>query len=102
MLNCYTLGQEMPKNGPDWVAIRTGCLPRLENLKNFSNSLKSIIRLMLSPNPDNRPSAQDLLENSLQSELELELRWEKTQNQLLKKKIKDYEERLQIQRKKSF
>jgi len=92
----------MPKNGPDWVAIRTGQLPRLENLKNFSNSLKSIIRLMLSPNPDQRPSAQELLDNSLQSDLELELRWEKTQNQLLKKKIKEYEEKLQIRRKNSF
>ena len=57
---------------------------------------------MLSPNPDQRPSAQELLDNSLQSDLELELRWEKTQNQLLKKKIKEYEEKLQIRRKNSF
>lgn len=58
--------------------------------------------MMLSPNPDQRPSAQDLLENSLQSELELELRWEKAQNLQLKKKIKEYEQKLRIHRKNSF
>ena len=92
----------MPKNGPEWRAIRSGHLPRLENLRDYSNSLKSIIKMMLSPNPDQRPSAQDLLENSLQSELELELRWEKAQNLQLKKKIKEYEQKLRIHRKNSF
>ncbi len=57
---------------------------------------------MLSPSPDQRPSAQDLIENFLQSELELELRWEKAQNQQLKKKIKEYEQKLRIHRKNSF
>lgn len=92
----------MPKNGPEWRAIRSGHHPKLENLKNYSNSLKSIIKAMLSTKPEQRPSASDLLDNSLQSELELELRWEKTQNEQLKKKIREYEQHLKIKRKNSF
>lgn len=92
----------MPKNGPEWHAIRSNLLPKLDNLKNYSNSLKAIIKLMMSPNQDQRPSAHELISNYLQSEPELELKWEKTENKILKKRLADLEGKLKIQRKKSF
>ena len=56
---------------------------------------------MLSLNPEQRPSAQDLLENWLQSEPELELKALKIQNEKLKKELKGLEQQLSIQRKNS-
>lgn len=38
---------------------------------------------MLSKNPADRPSAQELLARDLPSEIELELKWEKIENKLL-------------------
>jgi hypothetical protein len=57
---------------------------------------------MMSSSPDHRPSAHDLLTNFLQSEIELELKWEKHQNAILKKKVKELETKLGVQRKNSF
>jgi hypothetical protein len=57
---------------------------------------------MMSSNPDHRPSAHELLTNFLQSEIELELKWEKQQNAILRKKVKELESKLGIQRKNSF
>lgn len=58
---------------------------------------------MLNPNPDFRPSAEQLLiSDFLRSEIEMELKWEKTQNQLFREKIHEYEQILKIKRKKSF
>jgi len=54
---------------------------------------------MLSPNPDNRPSAQDLLEKWLQSQPELELQALKDENEKLRKELKGFEQRLGIRRK---
>jgi len=90
---------EVPKNGPEWHQLRNGDLHKLEHLNNYSNSLKTMVKAMMNNNPDLRPSANELLTNYLQSEIEIELKWEKTQNSLLKKKIKDYEEALKIRRK---
>eukprot|EP00330_Aristerostoma_sp_ATCC50986_P010983 CAMPEP_0114598766 /NCGR_PEP_ID=MMETSP0125-20121206/21174_1 /TAXON_ID=485358 ORGANISM="Aristerostoma sp., Strain ATCC 50986" /NCGR_SAMPLE_ID=MMETSP0125 /ASSEMBLY_ACC=CAM_ASM_000245 /LENGTH=142 /DNA_ID=CAMNT_0001804901 /DNA_START=398 /DNA_END=826 /DNA_ORIENTATION=+ len=50
------IGNDLPKNGPEWREIRAGYLHRLDNL-NYSNSLKSMIKAMMHPNPDKRPSA---------------------------------------------
>lgn len=57
---------------------------------------------MMSLNPEARPSANELLTNFLQSEIELELKWEKKQNKGLKRQIKDLEEQLGIRRKNSM
>jgi hypothetical protein len=61
-----------------------------------------MIKAMMHPNPDQRPSAEKLLKTYLQSEIELELKWEKEENQRLKNKIKDLEKQLKIRRKNSF
>lgn len=58
---------------------------------------------MLNPNPDDRPSAEQLLVSDfLRSEIELELQWERTQNRLYQEKIQEYEKILKIKRKNSF
>lgn len=58
---------------------------------------------MMNPAPDMRPSAEQLLVSDfLKTETEMELKWERTQNQLLKEKIREYESILKIKRKKSF
>lgn len=91
----------MPKNGPEWHALRGGDVHKLDHLS-YSNSLKSIIKAMMSHSPDLRPSAHELLTNFLQSEIELELKWEKEQNAILRKKIRELEAKLKIERKKSY
>ena len=57
---------------------------------------------MMDPNPDNRFSAEEIFNNHLQSELELEMKWEKLLIKELQEKIKEYERVLKIKRKKSF
>ena len=56
----------------------------------------------MSSNADARPSAHELLTNFLQSEIELELKWEKKQNKGLKKQIRELEEQLGLKRKNSM
>ena len=91
----------MPTNGPEWHALRNGVLPRLDNLKNYSNSLKGLIKLMMSRNPDKRPSAHELISNFLPSNIELELKWERTEKELLKKQLSDLQQKYEIKRKNS-
>jgi len=57
---------------------------------------------MTSNNPHQRPSAAELMANFLQSEIELELKWEKKENKVLKKQIKELEGQLNIKRKNSM
>ena len=61
-----------------------------------------MLRSMMNKDPAKRPSAHELLTNFLQSEIELELKWEKKQNKILKDKIKDLEKMLQTKRKNSL
>lgn len=92
----------MPKNGPEWHEIRSGVLPKLENLNNYSNSLKRIIKLMMSPNADKRPSANELISNYLPSEIELELKWERIEKELLKRQLQETQEKIKRKRKNSL
>lgn len=55
----------------------------------------------MNSNPNSRPSAHELLSHFLQSETELELKWEKRQNRLLKERVKELEEKLRKKRKNS-
>lgn len=95
------IGTDLPKNGAEWGSLRDGNLVKLDQL-NYSNSLKSMLRSMMNSNPDYRPSAHELLTNYLQSEIELELKWEKRQNKILKERVKELEEMLHARRKNSF
>ena len=42
------IGDEIPKNGPEWHELRNGYLPKLDELNNYSNSLKGIVRNMMN------------------------------------------------------
>jgi serine/threonine protein kinase len=64
------LGKTLPCNGPDWHNIRKGEF----EVKGYSPELVEVVRLMLSLNPANRPSAKELLETYLLSSSKQELR----------------------------
>ena len=57
---------------------------------------------MMNPNSVLRPTAQELIANFLQNEIEVELQWEKNQNLELKKRLSELEKKLKIKRKNSF
>ena len=57
---------------------------------------------MMNPNSTMRPTAQELIANFLQNEIEVELQWEKNQNLELKKRLSELEKKLKIKRKNSF
>lgn len=53
---------EMPKEGTEWTQLRQGNLKELMGL-HYSSALKRIIATMMEPNPDNRPTVDDLVAN---------------------------------------
>lgn len=57
------IGEELPCNGEEWHQIRDGKLEKMEKNKRFSESFKKIISTLLSSNPKNRPTAQEILEH---------------------------------------
>jgi len=54
---------EMPKEGDHWTQLRRGNLQELMGLKHYSLGLKTAIEAMMNPNPDLRPSVDELLAN---------------------------------------
>nr|XP_014097665.1 membrane-associated tyrosine- and threonine-specific cdc2-inhibitory kinase [Bactrocera oleae]XP_014097666.1 membrane-associated tyrosine- and threonine-specific cdc2-inhibitory kinase [Bactrocera oleae] len=56
-LSCYL---ELPHNGPLWQQLRSGVLPQ-DFMKNISPELGVLIRQMMSPDPDSRPTVDHLL-----------------------------------------
>ena len=79
--------------------MRNGKLDLLEAIPGISQRLKILIRRMLSKNPFERPSAQELLAHDLPSEMEVELKWEKTQNRILQERKADLENQLNERKK---
>ena len=73
----------------------------MDESKSYSNSLKSVVNMMINPNSSLRPTAQELITNFLQNEIEVELQWERNHNIELKKKVADLEKKLKIKRKNS-
>ena len=96
-------GKVIPNNGEEWHNIRSMKLDWLDRDKTHSESLKNLIRSMLNPQAHLRPSAEELLSSGyLESESQMEMKWGKIENQMLKKKVGEYEKVLKIQRKKSI
>ena len=56
----------------------------LDCVSYLSDSFKKIIKLMLKRDPRQRPSVQEVLTRYLPDQLELELKWEKVQRNVLK------------------
>jgi len=102
----FAVGERLPTNGDEWHAIRGGEIPKLqENRKKLPQDLIMSIQSMMSLDPNKRPSATQLLQiPCLLSEKDIQLKWEQTQNEWNKEKIKELEHLLQIRpsRRKSF
>ncbi len=94
--------RNLPNNGEEWHEIRNGRLNGLDKDKGHSDSLKDLIKKMMDPCAERRPSAGELLDSRfLMKEKWMEIGWEKIENRMLRKKIGELEEKLRIKRKKS-
>ena len=91
---------QIPLNGEGWHWIRSGSL---QVFTQHSEKLKEIVKLMVHPNPNCRPSAEQILGCwFLREEKEREEKWGKMENEVLRERIREYEKVLGIRRKKSF
>ncbi|XP_004526743.1 membrane-associated tyrosine- and threonine-specific cdc2-inhibitory kinase isoform X1 [Ceratitis capitata] len=71
-LSCFL---ELPHNGPLWQQLRSGVLPH-DFMKNISPELETLIRQMMSPEPEARPTVDEILSHKkLVSLLERRNRW---------------------------
>eukprot|EP01134_Creolimax_fragrantissima_P000902 CFRG0902T1 len=52
---------DLPSNGPIWLKLRSGCIPRLGHV---SPSLLRLITLMMHPDPKGRPTSDELLSHT--------------------------------------
>ncbi|KAG5310713.1 WEE1 kinase, partial [Acromyrmex insinuator] len=87
-------GGLLPKNGPMWHDIRQGKLP---DLPQCSRDLNNLLKLMIHPNPEMRPSAMSLMQHRVlcpigkktKAQLRRELNAEKLKNEILSKRLHD-------------
>ncbi|XP_053305253.1 wee1-like protein kinase [Spea bombifrons] len=88
---CAAGAEPLPSNGEPWHEIRQGKLPRIPQL--LSQELLDLIKLMISPDPEKRPSSVALVKHSVllsasrksAEQLRIELNAEKFKNALLQK-----------------
>lgn len=87
-------GGPLPKNGPAWHDIRQG---KLTDLPHCSRDLNNLLKLMIHPNPEMRPSAVSLMQHRVlcpigkktKAQLRRELNAEKLKNEILSKRLHD-------------
>ncbi|CAH2101668.1 unnamed protein product [Euphydryas editha] len=87
-------GGPLPKNGQEWHDIRDGKLPTLPNL---SREFNQLLKKMVDPDPNQRPSAIRLRRHSLlhpsgnksKAQLRRELAAAKLKNELLSRKLQE-------------
>lgn len=87
-------GEELPLNGNRWHDLRkrTISVSELSSNNNYSESLKEFVSKMMSEKSESRPSAANLLTSEcFQSDIILELKWQK----ILYAKRKAYLEELE-------
>ncbi|XP_030757239.1 wee1-like protein kinase [Sitophilus oryzae] len=93
-LECAGAGP-LPKNGPEWHAIREGQIPPLP--QKLTKDLLELIRSMIHPCPTERPSTIQLLQHralnpdgsKTKADLTRELNAEKMRNEMLLKQLKE-------------
>ncbi|KAM4617281.1 wee1-like protein kinase [Discoglossus pictus] len=91
---CAAGAEPLPSNGQQWHEIRQGKLPRIPQL--LSQELVDLMKLMVSPDPEKRPSSVSLVKHSVllsasrksAEQLRIELNAEKFKNALLQKELK--------------
>ncbi|KAK9507905.1 hypothetical protein O3M35_007667 [Rhynocoris fuscipes] len=85
-------GGPLPKNGDEWHNIRDG---KIKHFPHLSNEFNNLIKKMIHPNPDVRPSASELLLTTSFSPIyktvkdKHELKAAKQKIQLLEQQLKD-------------
>ncbi|XP_035212229.1 wee1-like protein kinase isoform X2 [Stegodyphus dumicola] len=92
-------GGPLPKNGEEWHAIREG---KLCYLSYYSKDLNELIKQMIHPDPEMRPSSAALVQNETlvpyacktKEQLNKELNAEKFKNQLLSRELERASESL--------
>uniref|UniRef100_A0A8C5WJ69 non-specific protein-tyrosine kinase n=1 Tax=Leptobrachium leishanense TaxID=445787 RepID=A0A8C5WJ69_9ANUR len=88
---CAAGADPLPTNGDQWHEIRQGKLPKIPQL--LSQELADLVKLMISPDPEKRPSSVALVKHSVllsasrksAEQLRIELNAEKFKNALLQK-----------------
>ncbi|KAH0537893.1 wee1-like protein kinase 2 isoform X1 [Cotesia glomerata] len=87
-------GGELPKNGPVWHEIRKG---NLKELPQYGRDFNDLLKSMVHPNPESRPSALSLIQhrvlcpvgNKTKAQLRRELNAEKLKNQILTQQLQE-------------
>lgn len=87
-------GGPLPKNGDQWHAIRQGNLP---NLDRYSQELNHLLKQLVHPDPESRPSAASLIQhpvlvpyaNKTKAQLRRELNVERFKNELLSRQLQE-------------
>lgn len=90
------LNEDLPKNGLQWHKLRKGLndedfgLHRSKNLfhkkDEFSTALKDLIKSMMQPQSEKRPSAAEILQNPyFTKQKENNLKWERIRGTKLRK-----------------
>ncbi|XP_035916309.1 wee1-like protein kinase [Anopheles stephensi] len=87
-------GGPLPKNGTGWHQLRSGQFPDLPNIGKDFNDL---IKQMMHPNPEKRPSSTTIfnhpvlspVDSKTKAQLCLELSLERQKNEVLMRKIKE-------------
>lgn len=87
-------GGPLPKNGPEWHTLRNGDFP---DLPNISKEFNELLKLMMHPNPEKRPSSTTIfnhpvlspLDSKSKAQLAIELSVERQKNDVLVKKLKE-------------
>lgn len=85
-------GGPLPKNGNDWQSIREGHLPYLSY---YSKDLNNLMKQMIHPDPEQRPTSTALTNNHIlvpyacktKEQLNNELNLERHKNELLSKQL---------------
>nr|XP_009678549.1 PREDICTED: wee1-like protein kinase [Struthio camelus australis] len=91
---CAAGAEPLPTNGDQWHEIRQGKLPRIPQV--LSQELLDLLKIMINPDPEKRPSAVALVKHSVllsaakksAEQLRIELNAEKFKNSLLQKELK--------------
>ncbi|XP_062545773.1 wee1-like protein kinase [Armigeres subalbatus] len=87
-------GGALPKNGPKWHQLRSGSFP---DLPNISREFNELIKLMMHPDPEKRPSSTTIFNHQVLSPIDskskaqlcLELSLERQKNEVLMRKLKE-------------
>ncbi|XP_053141895.1 wee1-like protein kinase isoform X2 [Hemicordylus capensis] len=91
---CAAGAEPLPANGDQWHETRQGKLPRVPQV--LSQELLDLLKVMINPDPEKRPSAVALVKHSAllstarksAEQLRIELNAEKFKNSLLQKELK--------------